>query len=83
MVTKKWELKKGDRDYDHEDLLSRFMNSTLDFGFRDQDEKRKFLRDIVISFVLAGNIFLPVLCYFASSIHLVVGISGLELARCF
>lgn len=37
------------------DLLSRFMFSASDLGFRDQDEKRKFLRDIVISFILAGK----------------------------
>lgn len=53
----KWELNEGDKDYSTEDLLSRFMASTLDFGFRNGDEKRKFLRDIVISFVLAGKFF--------------------------
>ncbi|KAL1803136.1 hypothetical protein ACET3Z_031783 [Daucus carota] len=52
---KKWELMEGNADFSSEDLLSRFMGSTLDFGFPDQDEKRKFLRDIVISFVLAGK----------------------------
>ncbi|CAK9182870.1 unnamed protein product, partial [Ilex paraguariensis] len=36
-----------------DDLLSRFMGSTSNLGFLDQDEKRKFLRDIVISFILA------------------------------
>lgn len=46
---------KEDKDQDHsQDLLSRFMSSTSSFGFRDQDERRKFLRDIVISFILAG-----------------------------
>lgn len=61
MKEKKWELNQGNTDYSSEDLLSRFMGSTLDFGFRDQDEKRKFLRDIVISFVLAGKLFPSVL----------------------
>lgn len=37
------------------DLLSRFMSSSADLEFRDLEEKRKFLRDIVISFVLAGK----------------------------
>lgn len=36
------------------DLLSRFMGSSSNLGFGDEDEKRKFLRDIVISFILAG-----------------------------
>lgn len=52
---KKWEMKEGENDCRSEDLLSRFMGSTLDFGFEDQHEKRKFLRDIVISFILAGK----------------------------
>ncbi|KAK6936954.1 Cytochrome P450 [Dillenia turbinata] len=42
----------------HQDLLSRFMSSTLnnpELGFADEEERRKFLRDIVISFVLAGK----------------------------
>ncbi|KAK9068088.1 hypothetical protein SSX86_012199 [Deinandra increscens subsp. villosa] len=38
----------------HDDLLSRFMASSWDMGFEDED-RRKFLRDIVISFVLAGK----------------------------
>ncbi|KAL7227251.1 hypothetical protein ACSBR1_022167 [Camellia fascicularis] len=47
---------KEERDQEHtQDLLSRFMFSTSDFGFHDQDERRKFLRDIVISFILAGK----------------------------
>lgn len=46
---------KEDKDQDrNQDLLSRFMSSTSSFGIRDQDERRKFLRDIVISFILAG-----------------------------
>lgn len=39
------------------DLLSRFIESTSSepFQFRDQEERNKFLRDIVISFILAGK----------------------------
>ncbi|KAL7610280.1 hypothetical protein Lser_V15G13619 [Lactuca serriola] len=37
-----------------EDLLSRFMASSWDMGFNDE-ERRKFVRDIIISFVLAGK----------------------------
>ncbi|KAJ7960570.1 putative Cytochrome P450 [Quillaja saponaria] len=36
------------------DLLSRFMSNDA-VQFQDHDQKRKFLRDIVISFVLAGR----------------------------
>lgn len=39
----------------NQDLLSRFMDSVSNLGFHNQDEKRKFLRDIVISFILAGK----------------------------
>lgn len=52
---RKYEHKAGEEQEQSEDLLSRFMLSTSDFGFSDQDEKRKFLRDIVISFVLAAR----------------------------
>lgn len=38
-----------------QDLLSRFMSSIYDTEFQDQEQKRKFLRDIVISFILAGR----------------------------
>ncbi|KAI3828987.1 hypothetical protein L1987_03100 [Smallanthus sonchifolius] len=38
----------------NEDLLSRFMASSCDMGFEDE-QMRKFLRDIVISFILAGK----------------------------
>ncbi|XP_047321359.1 cytochrome P450 94A1-like [Impatiens glandulifera] len=37
-----------------EDLLSRFMMLS-DLGFRDREEKRKFMRDITVSFILAGK----------------------------
>jgi cytochrome P450 len=39
----------------NQDLLSRFMFSSLNIEFQDQEQKRKFLRDIVISFILAGR----------------------------
>ncbi|KAK4408305.1 cytochrome [Sesamum angolense] len=39
----------------YQDLLSRFVHSSLDLEFHDVDEKRRFLRDIVISFILAGK----------------------------
>lgn len=51
-VIKLKETQVGCRD--DEDLLSRFMASSRDMGFDDDDEQRKFLRDIVISFILAG-----------------------------
>lgn len=51
-VIKVKETQVGCRD--DEDLLSRFMASSRDMGFDDDDERRKFLRDIVISFILAG-----------------------------
>ncbi|KAI7728195.1 hypothetical protein M8C21_012887 [Ambrosia artemisiifolia] len=38
----------------NDDLLSRFMASSWDMGFEDE-ERRKFLRDIIISFILAGK----------------------------
>lgn len=38
-----------------QDLLSRFLNSFADYGFHEQAERAKFLRDIVISFILAGR----------------------------
>ncbi|XP_030456424.1 cytochrome P450 94A2-like [Syzygium oleosum] len=45
----------GDERSRDRDLLSRFMSSSADLEFRNLEEKRKFLRDIVISFVLAGK----------------------------
>lgn len=38
-----------------QDLLSRFMSSSVNLEFQDQEQRRKFLRDIVISFILAGR----------------------------
>ncbi|XP_030522708.2 cytochrome P450 94A2-like [Rhodamnia argentea] len=49
------ERENGDEMSHDRDLLSRFMSSSADLEFRDLEEKRKFLRDIVISFVLAGK----------------------------
>lgn len=46
------ELKAGET----QDLLSRFMSkTTLEMEFDDEEKKRKFLRDIIISFILAGK----------------------------
>ncbi|KAM0069642.1 putative cytochrome P450 [Helianthus debilis subsp. tardiflorus] len=51
-VIKSKETQIGDKT--NEDLLSRFMASSWDMGFEDE-ERRKFLRDIIISFILAGK----------------------------
>ncbi|GMI74292.1 cytochrome P450, family 94, subfamily D, polypeptide 2 [Hibiscus trionum] len=41
---------------ENRDLLSRFMSKTSsEMEFEDEETRRKFLRDIVISFVLAGK----------------------------
>ncbi|EEF35338.1 cytochrome P450, putative [Ricinus communis] len=48
--------KNQEKDSDKsQDLLSRFMFLSSDYEFQDQEQKTKFLRDIVISFVLAGK----------------------------
>ncbi|CAL1391899.1 unnamed protein product [Linum trigynum] len=39
----------------HQDLLARFMVWSSTMEFEDEKQRRKFLRDIVISFVLAGK----------------------------
>ncbi|XP_022730044.1 cytochrome P450 94A1-like [Durio zibethinus] len=40
----------------NQDLLSRFTSKTrLEMEFEDEEKRRKFLRDIVISFILAGK----------------------------
>ncbi|CAK7330579.1 unnamed protein product [Dovyalis caffra] len=39
----------------NQDLLSRFMLLSSDMEFQDEEHRRKFLRDIIISFVLAGK----------------------------
>ncbi|KAL5764612.1 hypothetical protein ACOSQ2_017206 [Xanthoceras sorbifolium] len=39
----------------NQDLLSRFMSTSSNMEFQDQEQRRKFLRDIVISFILAGK----------------------------
>ncbi|GAA0139033.1 oxygenase [Lithospermum erythrorhizon] len=48
---------KAEETKQDQDLLSRFIESTSSnlFEFQDQQERRKFLRDIVISFILAGK----------------------------
>lgn len=53
-----WEVIKSRKEQDggkNQDLLSRFMLLSSDMEFQDQEHKRKFLRDIIISFVLAGE----------------------------
>ncbi|KAG4132239.1 hypothetical protein ERO13_D08G019800v2 [Gossypium hirsutum] len=43
-------------DWRNQDLLSRFMAKTSsEIEFDDEAKKRKFLRDIIISFILAGK----------------------------
>ncbi|KAL9455064.1 hypothetical protein AB3S75_010466 [Citrus x aurantiifolia] len=44
-----------DDDKNHQDLLSRFIVASSDMEFKDGEQRRKFLRDIVISFILAGK----------------------------
>ncbi|KAK4856553.1 hypothetical protein QYF36_018631 [Acer negundo] len=39
----------------NQDLLSRFMSASKSMEFQDQEQRRKFLRDIIISFILAGK----------------------------
>ncbi|KAK2641059.1 hypothetical protein Ddye_022822 [Dipteronia dyeriana] len=39
----------------NQDLLSRFMSTSKHMEFQDQEQRRKFLRDIIISFILAGK----------------------------
>ncbi|KAB1226633.1 Cytochrome P450 94A1 [Morella rubra] len=49
--------KEGDSEETRkdQDLLSRFMFSSLNVSFQDEEHKGKFLRDIVLSFILAGR----------------------------
>ncbi|XP_022856463.1 cytochrome P450 94A1-like [Olea europaea var. sylvestris] len=47
--------RNDDKQEKNQDLLSRFNHSASNLGFLDQDQKRRFLRDIVISFILAGK----------------------------
>lgn len=53
-------LSKEKQDQNNEgdkklDLLSRFMSNSLNMEGQDDEQRRKFQRDIVISFVLAGR----------------------------
>eukprot|EP00257_Ricinus_communis_P027249 XP_025014663.1 cytochrome P450 94A1-like [Ricinus communis] len=52
IIKSKNQEKESDKS---QDLLSRFMFLSSDYEFQDQEQKTKFLRDIVISFVLAGK----------------------------
>ncbi|KAK9273887.1 hypothetical protein L1049_018699 [Liquidambar formosana] len=49
------QAKTKEKASQNQDLLSRFMNSNSNLEFQDQEHKRKFLRDIVKSFILAGK----------------------------
>ena len=53
--SKEEKMKKGDKLLRDQDLLSRFMSSSANMEFQDQEQRRKFLKDIVISFILAGR----------------------------
>lgn len=48
------------------DLLSRFMSSSANIEIHDVEHKRRFLRDIMISFILAGrdNTFIALTWFF-------------------
>ncbi|OWM69152.1 cytochrome P450 94A1-like [Punica granatum] len=46
---------KGNEAASNQDLLSRFMSSSSHLEFDNPEQRRKFLRDIVISFMLAGK----------------------------
>ncbi|XP_016648279.1 PREDICTED: cytochrome P450 94A1-like [Prunus mume] len=50
------ELKKAKSDVVKDgDLLSRFVSSSANIEFHNVEHKRRFLRDIVINFILAGR----------------------------
>lgn len=49
----KWE--KGDEVANDQDLLSRFMSGSSHLEFDNLEQRRKFLKDIVIRFMLAGK----------------------------
>lgn len=51
----KLQMDNGKQVHRDQDLLSRFMSSSINLEFRDHEQRRKFLRDIVISFILAGR----------------------------
>lgn len=55
MKSKHQEESSGERVAKNQDLLSRFMFLSSNLEFQDQEHKTKFLRDIIISFVLAGK----------------------------
>ncbi|KAM7274092.1 hypothetical protein ACFE04_028756 [Oxalis oulophora] len=46
---------KSENEDKSQDLLSRFMSTAEDMEFENEEQKRMFLRDIIISFVLAGK----------------------------
>ncbi|KAB2068166.1 hypothetical protein ES319_A08G012800v1 [Gossypium barbadense] len=52
----KSKAKQEQYDWRNQDLLSRFMAKTSsEIEFDDEAKKRKFLRDVIISFILAGK----------------------------
>jgi cytochrome P450 len=55
IITTKEMKRNEESEYHKLDLLSRFMDSTKNLDFSSEAAKRKFLRDIVISFILAGK----------------------------
>ncbi|KAJ9172250.1 hypothetical protein P3X46_015511 [Hevea brasiliensis] len=55
MKSKQQEENSSERVAKNQDLLSRFMLLSSNLEFQDQEHKTKFLRDIIISFVLAGK----------------------------
>lgn len=53
--SKKTDGNHNEDDDDDMDLLTRFMRLKIDLDFKSDHEKRKFYRDVVISFILAGR----------------------------
>ncbi|PON75784.1 Cytochrome P450, E-class, group I [Parasponia andersonii] len=53
--SKEEKMESGDQLHRDDDLLSRFMSSSANIEFQDEEQRRKFLKDIVISFILAGR----------------------------
>lgn len=53
--SKEEEVEKKKSENQNQDLLSRFIAVSSSMDFIDREQRRKFLRDIVISFILAGK----------------------------
>ncbi|KAF8398263.1 hypothetical protein HHK36_017190 [Tetracentron sinense] len=55
-IIKSKEEEQANNQNSNQDLLSRFMSSSNNsLEFQDQEQKRRFLKDIVLSFILAGK----------------------------